>query len=237
MGELNIKALCNSCGRKTNHVVVAEATAQETDTIPKQLGKGKLGEEEILWTSTHQLIRCQGCGCVSFRSSEENSPYWGPIFGDPWTYYPPRIARREPNWLSELWAPLDDRGKLDDHEIPLLLREVYNALQMGSSRLAMMGMRAIFDMVIRKTVGDQGSFAAGLNELVKTGNLAQKSRDFIEAAVEVGHATAHRGHNPSSDDLMSVMDIAEHLLLSSFVLRKRAARLRKSTPPRKARTP
>jgi len=115
-----------------------------------------------------------------------------------------------------------------------LLDEVYVALHADSRRLAAMGARALIDEVIRKRVGDQGNFKDGLDELVNKGLLSTDNRELIHAAVDAGHASAHRGFQPSPDDISTVIDIVENLIQNELLATPVAA-LRAATPSRPPR--
>lgn len=111
------------------------------------------------------------------------------------------------------------------------MREIYNALHANSRRLAVMGARTLIDLYLTGAVGNHGSFEQRLASLVEAGRISVDDKDVLRAALEAGHAAAHRGHNPNTSELNSVMDIVEHLL-HGFVLKQSAATLHKATPPR-----
>ena len=95
----------------------------------------------------------------------------------------------------------------------------------------MMGARTIVDMYMNDTVGDVGNFGQKLEKLVIDGHLGSQDKAVLEAALEAGHAAAHRGHLPTSENINHVMDIVENLVQKN-ALRKSAALLTKGTPPR-----
>jgi hypothetical protein len=113
-----------------------------------------------------------------------------------------------------------------------LVEEVYAALHNGSSRLAMMGTRALFDMLAIDQVGDVGSFAAKLDALESKGLISAKNREVVGAAIDAGSASAHRGYEPGPWELSRVMDILENVLQSVYALDSAAKWLKKFTPPR-----
>ncbi|MBS0597336.1 MAG: DUF4145 domain-containing protein [Proteobacteria bacterium] len=113
-----------------------------------------------------------------------------------------------------------------------MLDEVYAALHADSRRLAMMGARAIIDVVITRTVGDQGNFPKGLDELEKGDLIGKRDRTIIEAAIEAGSAAMHRGHQPTADDVNVVIDIVERMIQAE-ILEAKAKELAATTPPRK----
>lgn len=137
------------------------------------------------------------------------------------SFYPPRIARRLPPWTGEL-----------SEDIKKLLEEVYAALQANSRRLAMMGARALIDMIAVAKVGDVGGFSQKIVGLQKAGFISEKARVVLEAALDVGNAASHRGHRPEQKQVLQVMDVVENLLHAT-VLQKVSRSLRNGTPKRK----
>jgi hypothetical protein len=81
-------------------------------------------------------------------------------------------------------------------------------------------------------VTDVGRFDQKLDALEKE-FITKKQREFLEAALDVGHAASHRGHCPTAKQLDQVMDIVESILQQIYVLPNAATELKKSTPPRK----
>jgi len=144
---------CNQCGHKTKHLLVA---------MRKHHGSEPYDEHyAISWTTIYDVFECCGCEEVTLRRRSYFSE-WNP--GDVEViYYPPRIGRRLPPWKDDL-----------PDEMASLLKEIHTALQADSRRLAMMGARALIDMVILDEVGDAGPFAQKLATLQKTGFLSNK---------------------------------------------------------------
>jgi hypothetical protein len=140
----------------------------------------------------------------------------------PGTYFPPRVSRRKPAWAGRYEVP---------SEYTALLDEIYIALHADSRRLTVMGARALFDAIIRRNVGDQANFAVGLKALEEKKLISEHNSKVIEAALDVGHASAHRGHKPSNDAVSIVIDIVEHLIHNEL-LSDDAESLRSSTPKR-----
>ena len=116
------------------------------------------------------------------------------------------------------------------------MAEVYTALHADGRSLAMMGARALLDIVILEKVGDIGTFAHKLSALEKEGYVSSKNRETLEAALDVGNAAAHRGFRPRAEHVQGVMDIIENLIQSTL-LHSVAGALRKATPQRKPKAP
>ncbi|MBK6456503.1 MAG: DUF4145 domain-containing protein [Gemmatimonadetes bacterium] len=115
-----------------------------------------------------------------------------------------------------------------------LLQEVYRAIAADSPRLSLMGARALVDMLIVRTIGDTGTFAQKLMKLEADGFVSRVNREVLDAVLEAGNASAHRGFEPSSRQLQTVMDIVENLLQSQL-LHGSAQELKKTVPPRPPR--
>lgn len=208
---------CNECGHETKHDVLYIAERQRSygdDHYPVDVG------------SQWKLLQCRGCEDVSLKRLDwcsEDDPYDGP--NRP-TYFPPRVSRRKPVWIDRLDAP----GSYLE-----LLDEIYTALHADSRRLAMMGVRALIDLVVVSEVEDLGNFKRGLDALVAKNLISERDRDVVDAAVNAGHASAHRGHKASSDDVNIVIDIVERLLQTEL-LTSQARVLRENTPERRRPT-
>lgn len=209
-------AHCNKCRHETKHEIAMDRTIRGSEVFDPYQGI------EVSWSTTYSMLECRGCEEVSLRRTEwcsENDPMDGP---DPGTFYPPGVSRRKPVWLDRLEVPAEYAG---------LLNEIYVALHADSRRLAMMGTRALIDAVIRRSVGDQDDFGKGLKRLVEKGFISERNREIIGAAVDAGHASAHRGHRPNSEDINVVIDIVENLIHNEL-LAEQVQVLKTTTPPR-----
>ena len=208
---------CNECGRETKHALLH--TARSSRTYPQQDG------HTVDVGSAWQILQCRGCDEVAMARvdwcSEDSYDDDGPAP----TYFPPRVSRRKPDWFDRYTTPKDYSG---------LLEEVYAALHADSRRLAMMGVRTLIDVAIVRAVGDQGDFSTGLKALATANHLSARDVEVIEAAILVGHASAHRGHQPSAEDVNVVMDIVERLIHAE-ILAEKAKAVKANTPARPPR--
>jgi hypothetical protein len=84
-------------------------------------------------------------------------------------------------------------------------------------------------------VGDQGTFGDNLDKFNKEGYISLRQRDALTALLEVGHAIAHRGFNPSARDLDNTLDITEGILAAIFIHPESAEELADRVPPRPPR--
>lgn len=134
----------------------------------------------------------------------------------------PTSAREKPLWFNKL-SP----------DIQVLLNEVYLGLSLDMQALPSMGLRTVIDMVCNDLVDDIGTFKDKLDALEKASFINGNEKAILAIAIDVGSASAHRGHNPSKEDLNTLLDIVEHLIKGIYVLRPASERLKASTPPRK----
>ena len=203
------KAPCNRCHRDTNHVVLAKRTIVSSEEIEEW---GLVECEEI-----YEMLECCGCESVTLLHKQSFDDIWD----DRTEYYPPPLARSSPRW----------RWKLPD-QLRKLLDEMYSALNANSRMLALMGARAALDMLFTDKIGDIGGFQEKLERLEKKGFVAKRNREFLLAMLDAGHAAAHRGYEPTQEQLTHVMDILENLLEAVYILEHVAETLKQTTPPR-----
>jgi Domain of unknown function (DUF4145) len=201
------KSHCNKCSHETDHYMVATRTQSDSDA-----------GYDVSWSTTYSMLECCGCHEISLRRSLWHSEYIDPEV----EYYPPAISRRLPIWLDNV----------KNKDIQSLLKEIYAALHNDSRRLALMGARAIVDMIMQEKVGDIGGFSKKLANLVSQGVITSLNKEILDAALEAGSAAAHRGHTATVSEVNSVIDIVENLMQVD-ILKIAADDLKLNTPPRR----
>src|SRR5207247_3296961 len=103
-------------------------------------------------------------------------------------YYPPRIFRAKPIWLSDSTMFLNC-----PFEIQELLEEIYVCLQSNCHRAAAMATRAVLEQMFVLACGDHGSFKGNLNAFQNAGHISPTQRDFLDIVLDARHATIRRG--------------------------------------------
>lgn len=208
-----VKAHCNECLNETKHILVASRSNGDSESI------NPLDPYETLcvsWRTTYSMLEC--CGCENVCLKREY--YFSEWDGTKVEYYPPQISRQLPKWQEDL-----------PEEMRELLLEVYSALHADSRRLAVMGARALVDLYMTNELGDIGGFAQKLKELENKGLISKPNKEYLDAALEAGHAAAHRGHKAQNEEVNQVIDIVENLL-QNHVLAMAATNLKSKTPNR-----
>jgi alpha-D-ribose 1-methylphosphonate 5-triphosphate diphosphatase PhnM len=137
-----------------------------------------------------------------------------------------------PGW-ADWWADL--LGTPVPTPICDLMFEVYTAVQANSRRLAAMGIRATLDAVMVDKVGDQVTFKDTADAFEKAGYLSVRQRGHLDAILEAGHAAIHRGWEPTDDDIITLLDIAESIIETAYLHEQAAKTLDGKVPPRPPR--
>lgn len=217
-----MKAICNKCMGSTNHLVLYEEDMPWSELIDEVHGF------EISGSDNFTLIKCLGCDSVKLMHkswfSETTDDSGRPHINT--NYYPPAISRPEPPWFKELIFTQEFSY------IVSLLREIYSALHNDSLRLVAMGARSLLEYIMVNKVEDRGSFKKNLDEFCKQGYLSNKQAESIETILEVGHATIHRGFDPQSKDINTIIDITESLIATIYVHSNKALELKNRVPKR-----
>lgn len=211
------KVHCNECGGERHHTILhSERTSWASEN------------DEISGSDTYDMLKCNGCDAVRLRHismfSEDDAPSV--------TFLPPAIARRQPDWLSnDLWKVLPD----EEGFVESLLREIYVALHNNLPRLATMGVRSLIEKMMIAKVGDLGTFSGNMEAFEKAGYVSSLQKERLKTILEAGHATTHRDFLPSSKDVNTVVDIAEHVVETLYLHQSRVDDLKRRVPPRNKR--
>ena len=168
-----------------------------------------------------------GCENIKLRHVSWFSEDDGPTTN----YFPPAIFRQQPSWFKDLWAELP----FDDDFVEPMLKEIYVALQNNLPRLAAMGVRSLIETVMIAKSGDHGTFSRNMEEFEKAGYVSKIQKERVEAILEAGHAAIHRAFKPSNDDVVTLVDITEHIIETVYLHEGKIKELKKRVPPKKAK--
>jgi hypothetical protein len=207
----HVKAHCNNCLGLTNHVVLHKHLTSWSDDV-------------ISGGDEYCLIRCAGCDLVHLKHdnwfSEDYDHETGPNITT--VYYPPAVSRRRPSWLHDPLGPFI----FGNTEIEKLLEEIYSALQSDSRRLAVMGIRALLELVMIQQVGDNGQIGKNVDKFLEQGYVSKINQEvFRFQLIEAGHAAMHRQYVPERMDIEVLMQITESLIETIYVHPVKAKRL------------
>ncbi|WP_260293668.1 DUF4145 domain-containing protein [Sedimenticola hydrogenitrophicus] len=215
-GEV-IKDLCNSCGPSVNYTV--KNVLRRTDSEVFE------GQFEVSWGDSYTVLQCNGCDAVKIKHndwfSEDVEADGRPVVNT--RYYPPTIFRKQPTWFRELDT---------EWHITKLMKEVYSALQNDCPSLAAMGVRAILEAIMIDKIGDQGSFTKNLKAFEIEGYISKIQLEILDKALELGHASIHRGFVPNNGQVVFSLDLTETIVHHLYLLKESASLAVKDIPPR-----
>lgn len=100
-----------------------------------------------------------------------------------------------------------------------------------------MGVRALLEQIMISRAGDQGSFKKNIAEFEKRGHVSRLQRERLETILEAGHAAIHRAYVPKVGDVITLLDITEHIVESVFLHEAKIEELKKKVPARAQSTP
>lgn len=222
MAEEIIKANCNKCLGKRNHIVLFTEKVHDEEDI----GDGVI----IYWDDTYRLIKCLGCDniCLMHTSvfSEDYDDEGKPV--ETIYYYPPAISKPIPKWVNEL----DDFSD-EEEQIAGLLKEIYSALYNDSKRLAIMGIRSLLEHIMIAKNGDKGSFTNNINSFCEAGYISSRQKVLLKEVLDVGHATTHRLFVPRVEDIITTVEICETIIEMIYIHPKKMEKVSRRVPKRR----
>lgn len=208
------KAHCNTCGGERNHEILHSEKTSWSDPVHPISGR-----------DTYQTLRCCGCENIKLRHTSWFSEDDKPTIN----YFPPAIFRRNPDWFDQLWLDLP----IEDDFVEQLLKEIYVALQNNLPNLATMGVRSLLEKIMISKVEDQGSFLKNIAKFEGLGYVSRIQRERLEAILEAGHAAIHRTYTPTNKDVITLVDLTEHIVETVYLHEAKVSDLKKRVPARK----
>lgn len=234
------KAHCSQCGGIRNCDVRGEHVVREYDDHYSCM---------IHW----RILQCRGCEFVFVETSSTNSEDYEPYYehdGSVGTrsvetkrYWPALSKRQRPDWLTAFGV--SDPGDGEINALDAALLELYDALDADLRMLAGIGIRTAYDIASELLgIDTELTFAKKMDALVTTNRITSLDRSRLEAMIDAGSASAHRGWRPQPHDLETMMDVLEHFIYETFVSPARKAKMdaaaekmKGGVPPRKPRKP
>jgi hypothetical protein len=197
-------------------------------------------DEAGIWGSVeYYILKCRGCETAYFKTSEycsENidqrinlvTGQWEGVLEETARYWPSPSKRKKPEWISDLTAI--------DWNLKHLFADIYTALDNDLGVLAAIGVRTVFDRASELIGIDPAlNFKEKLDELLAMGKIGQDERQTLDVLTDAGSAAAHRGWNPSPEELDTMMAIIEAFLYRTFILGEATKKLKASVPAKPKR--
>jgi hypothetical protein len=195
-------ALCRKCGGETKQIVRGGRSVPVSAFFEEE-GVGESRLKEFRTDLAYELYECCSCEYIDLRSSRDLSGATGFTV----TFHPQRSSRSVPGWRNDL-----------PRVFTPVLDEVYAALGADCRVLALMGVRAVIDVVVRAVAPGIVSFRGGLTALEELGLLRASDRELVwNAMVLDAQSVATPLHSPTLETLNRVMDVLEDLLHAVYV--------------------
>ena len=196
----NIKVLCATCKRNTNHETLYSLDQSSDDD-----------DSGVQAWSQHQVVKCCGCDEITFRVASECTEDIDYSTGKLITseeLYPSRAEGR---------APMDAY-----HTLPTKTRRIYSetlkALNQNAFILSAIGLRAVIESICAEQSTTGKTLKDKIDELASSGLLSTRQAEFLHTHRFMGNAAAHEMLAPKPDEMIAALDIAETLLKTIYVL-------------------
>lgn len=200
-------ACAGKCSAETQHSVLADI--QDSDTA-----------HYIHFYEHYQIIQCDGCQTISFRSS---------IFSSE-DRYPISETEYEIDEKVELYPArgANSRGLGDDTAylpapIARLYDETRSALINASPVLTGIGLRALVESVCKENGVNEFNLKKNIDKLAETGVLNSSQQKILHLIRTLGNKAAHEVKPHTAEQLALAMDVVEHLLDGVYVMPKKIA--------------
>lgn len=206
-------AHCNTCDGERNHELLhSERTTWEDS------------EHLVAGSDTYETLKCCGCGNIELRHISLSNVDDAPTVN----YFPAAIYRKNPKWFKLLFLELND----EDEFVERLLNEIYVAHQHKLPSLVAMGVRSLLEKIMVSKTGDQGSFVKNIDEFTRLGYVSHIQRERLKSILEAGHATIHRDYKPCKKDVITLIDITEHIIETVYLHEAKVSALNNRVPAR-----
>lgn len=200
--ESKIKVACQSCGPEKNHVVLKSVD---------ESGHGELNPDyDFYWHTSFQIIQCQGCNAITFRSLSSNSE---DVYPDG---EPAEVEELYPNRTEG--RPLLSDSHLLPHDLEKIYSETVSALNGRQPVLAGIGIRAIIETVSKDKSATGKDLFSKINSLVSAQVLTKEGADILHKLRTLGNKAAHEVKGHGAKELSLALDVVEHLLQAVYIL-------------------
>lgn len=226
VGEI-VQVICLTCKNRNNHKVLASVD---------NIGRDSTGYDDdwYYWNSKYQIIECQGCGTISFRSENSNSEEFdesGPIINE--LIYPKRTTS---TWdVNEFF------------NIPYNLRRIYretiDCYNNENFTLCGAGVRALVEGLCKENnvldgeieiVNNDGSVVkkrvdnlqGKINGLYENGKLTKENSEILHEHRFLGNTAIHDLSTPTIEELNLAITIIEHVFDNLYEIPLKATLLK-----------
>lgn len=198
MTKQHVKNFCISCEQETAHDI--EGVHSESPD-----------PNEYHCLIEHAVVKCKGCGKVSFRRAFHDFEGAFLTEYDKWD-----VPVDVENY------PKAKHGNIDTKYLPDIVESIYsetcNAYRDGALTLAGIGFRATIEAICndQKIIGKE--LSTRINNLASKGLISKKDSTRLHSIRFMGNDAAHDIKKPSEKSLKAALIIVEHLLTTVYIL-------------------
>ena len=218
--SVNVVCYCNVCKIQSKHLVLSY--------IPDKWYDNKSG---VSWNDNYQIIQCDNCNTISFRKEGWFSEYQCPP-NDDGSY--------------EILYPESKENTIEQIEydnLPYSLDEIYDevikSFNIGNYILCAGGIRAILEGICSDKnikngpVPDENNQTKIKNNLEgkiygleKNGIISQNQQEALHQLRFLGNDAVHELSKPSKSDIITALEIIEHMMDDIYELPNKAEKLK-----------
>jgi len=230
------KLYCNRCGHYTDHDIIAHESQKFT---PENTPDMQIEFAEGTW----EMLKCRGCGEITFREMWVTSEDYNPITGE----CEPKIQLYPPRSENLLQTKLY-------YSVPANLKRIYQEIVDCYNRknytLCAAGLRAIIEGICVANNIKEGPVEVrgkdGTTKVIRKSNLEGKIEGIAKAGFItethaktlhelrfLGNNAIHELQRPSPEELKLAIEIIEHTLDNVYEVLNKAERLRRKRVHRK----
>jgi hypothetical protein len=229
--------LCTSCKRKTRHLVLTSVDAGGSEDWG--------GGDFFHWSSSHQIVQCQGCETISVRIESANSEDFdmqeGPTVHE--EVYPRRTS-----------STIDPKNLMNvPYNLRRIYRETVDSFNNDILTLCGAGVRTLVEGICTdknikggavepKPTGAgkpklrSNSLEGKINGLAENGILTENNAKVLHQHRYLGNEAVHELNAPSKEELALAIEIMENVLISIYEIPKKGLELQsKRSKPRRPR--
>ncbi len=202
MTSTRVKSYCRSCGKTTNHNILAEKK------------EGYRGDYDFEYDQTYQIIECLGCDTKSFRDVFEEIEHAFQVGDNEWEV--PTSITIYPRFI------MDHRSLDGEYHLPSMVRQIYKevilACQEEALILAGLGLRGTVEAVCNNLEITGRNLEIRISKLATAGYISRKDAERLHGIRFMGNDAAHKIKKPSPIQLSVALKIVEHMLSSVYIL-------------------
>lgn len=201
------KDYCPICSIPTNHNVL----------FTKKIGSTH--EDDFHWNQEFQVIQCNGCDNVQFKS----------IYGDESMYS--NFDEYERYYDDKKYYPLSINGHdtvKNYYSIPTKIRVVYletlEAIKSNCYLLSGVGLRAIIEAIAIEQDIQGRTLEQKINNLLRNKLITERDANRLHSIRFLGNDSIHEMEVPKESKIRIALDVVEHLLNNLYLIDIKANR-------------